>query len=180
YVMDEIFNMLESGEAAIGPYYAGDYLTMYENNTNLAFYYPEEGTNFFVDAMCIPTCASDKEAAEAYINFLLSPDIALEIAEYICYATPNSSVLENDEYSLKDNKYLYPSDEVLAKTQIFTYLPQETTDLVNDLWNSIAISGTNYTVLYICFGAVLVIVIAVAVFLGIRKKKRSVYEDTDE
>jgi spermidine/putrescine transport system substrate-binding protein len=63
YVMDEIFNMMESGEAAIGAYYAGDYFTMVDaqaENVDLQFYYPEQ-TNFYVDAMCIPSCAQNKE-----------------------------------------------------------------------------------------------------------------------
>ncbi len=64
YVMDEIFDKLESGEAAIGVYYAGDYLTMLENNEDLAFCVPEEGSNYFVDAMCIPKGAANKENAE--------------------------------------------------------------------------------------------------------------------
>ncbi|MBE6536157.1 MAG: extracellular solute-binding protein [Ruminococcaceae bacterium] len=99
-VMDEVFNMMETGEAAIGAYYAGDYLTMVENqaeNVDLRFYYPEN-TNLFVDAMCIPTCAQNKELAEAYINFMLGKEAATANAEYICYASPNSLVVNNPEY----------------------------------------------------------------------------------
>ena len=62
YVMDEIYNMMESGEAAIGAYYAGDYFTMVDaqaEHVDLQFYYPER-TNFYVDAMCIPKCAQTK------------------------------------------------------------------------------------------------------------------------
>ena len=99
-VMDEVFNMMETGEAAIGAYYAGDYLTMAENqaeNVDLQFYYPEN-TNLFVDAMCIPTCAQNKELAEAYINFMLGKEAATANAEYISYASPNSLVVNNPEY----------------------------------------------------------------------------------
>ena len=99
-VMDEVFNMMETGEAAIGAYYAGDYLTMAENqaeSVDLQFYYPEN-TNLFVDAMCVPTCAQNKELAEAYINFMLGKEAATANAEYICYASPNSLVVNNPEY----------------------------------------------------------------------------------
>ena len=99
-VMDEVFNMMETGEAAIGAYYAGDYLTMMENqaeSVDLQFYYPEN-TNLFVDAMCVPTCAQNKELAEAYINFMLGKEAATANAEYICYASPNSLVVNNPEY----------------------------------------------------------------------------------
>ena len=99
-VMDEVFNMMETGEAAIGAYYAGDYLTMVENqadNVDLQFDYPEN-TNLFVDAMCIPTCAQNKELAEAYINFMLGKEAATANAEYISYASPNSLVVSNPDY----------------------------------------------------------------------------------
>ena len=51
--MDEVFQKMEGGNAAIATYYAGDYLTMLENNPDLAYVVPEEGTNWFVDAMCV-------------------------------------------------------------------------------------------------------------------------------
>ena len=93
YVMDEVFIKMESGEYAFATYYAGDYELMMENNPDLAFAFPEEGVNTFYDAMCIPTASQNKKGAEAFINFMLEPEIALANAEYIYYATPNKSVL---------------------------------------------------------------------------------------
>ena len=101
YVSDEIFNKMITGSAAIAAYYAGDYLTMAseeDGNTDLAFYYPKEGTNFFVDAMCIPKNAKQKDIAIEYINFMLSEEIAVANAEYIGYASPNDVVKNNAEY----------------------------------------------------------------------------------
>ena len=85
YVMDEIYNMMESGEAAIGAYYAGDYFTMLDaqaDDVDLRFYYPER-TNYFFDAMCIPSCCQEKKLAEIFINFMLSEAPAIANAEYI-------------------------------------------------------------------------------------------------
>ncbi len=98
YVMDEIFDKMQNESAYIAPYYSGDYLTMYDVNDSLAFYYPEEGTNFFVDAMCIPECAKNVDAAHEYINFMLSPEAATANAEYIGYGCPNTTVREDPEY----------------------------------------------------------------------------------
>ena len=98
YVMDEIFNKMEAGEAAISSYYAGDFFTMYTENDNLAFYYPKEGTNKFVDAMCIPKDSKNKEAAELYINFLLDPEVCKQNAMTICYECPNTAVMQDEEY----------------------------------------------------------------------------------
>ena len=100
YVMDEIYNMMESGEAAVGAYYAGDYFTMVDaqaENVDLQFYYPSE-TNFYVDAMCIPSCAKNKELAEIFINYMLSEEPAIANAEYTYYASPNSAVYEHPDY----------------------------------------------------------------------------------
>ncbi len=140
YVMDEVFNKMEGSNAALAPYYAGDFLTMKENNPDLAFVYPEEGTNLFVDAICIPADAQNYEAALMYINFLCEPEIALANAEYICYSSPNSAVLENEEYSLKDNEYLYPDESVKANTQVFTDIDPETRSYYESLWESLKLS----------------------------------------
>ena len=70
YVMDEIFDKMEGGEAAMAPYYAGDAITMIDENPDLAFVHPEEGVNFFVDSMCIPANAKNKEAGEMFINYM--------------------------------------------------------------------------------------------------------------
>ena len=119
YVMDEIFNKMEGGSAAIAAYYAGDYLTMYENNGDLDFFYPEGGTNLYVDAMCIPKSSQNKLAAERYIDFMLMVDedfdegffkyymesmgkkfssAAVANAEYTYYASPNQKVVDDAGY----------------------------------------------------------------------------------
>ena len=61
-------------EAAIATYYAGDYLTMLETNPDLKYVVPEEGSNWFVDAMCVLKDAENKDEAEEWINFLCSTD----------------------------------------------------------------------------------------------------------
>ena len=98
YVNDEIFNKMTSASAAIAPYFAGDYVTMAADNEDLKFYYPKEGTNVFVDAMCIPESSSHKDAAKEYINFMLSEEVAVANALYVGYASPNTLVRESAEY----------------------------------------------------------------------------------
>lgn len=172
FVMDDIFNLMESGEAAIAPYYAGDFFTMKEINDKLAFFYPKEGTNFFVDAMCIPKDAENKAGAEAYINFLLEPDISLEIAEYINYMTPNTAVLENDDYTHKGNEILYPSEEVMSKSKIFRHLPNEVIDHMNTRWDEIKLGDLSVTVLIVCLAAVIAIIVAFVIYKKVQKKRR--------
>ncbi len=138
-VMDEVFNKMEGGNAAIAPYYAGDFLTMEENNPDLAFVYPKEGTNIFVDSVCIPANAQNVDAALMYINFLLEPEVALANAEYICYASPNTSVMENPDYYYYQNEILYPSTENLPKVQYFHDIDAEIRSYYEKLWQDILI-----------------------------------------
>ena len=146
-VMDEIFNMMESGEAAIGAYYAGDYLTMADNqadNVDLQFYYPDN-TNLFIDAMCIPSCVQNKELAEAYINFMLSEEAAVANAEYICYASPNALVYNSEVYKEDMGedaiKILYPENFDFAKAydaNCYKDLDKETKAYINKLWTNLS------------------------------------------
>lgn len=134
YVMDEVYGKMETGEAAIAPYYAGDFLTMLEINPDLAFSYPKEGTNIFVDSACIPKSAQNYDAAIMFINFLCEPDIALANAEYIGYASPNTAVVENEEYYYYGNEILYPTEENKPKTQYFTDIDSATRYYYENLW----------------------------------------------
>jgi spermidine/putrescine transport system substrate-binding protein len=140
-VMDEVFNKMEGENAAIAPYYAGDYLTMADNNPDLAFVYPKEGTNIFVDSLCIPKNAQNYEAALMYINFMLEPEVALANAEYICYASPNTSVIENEEYALYQNEILYPTEENKPKTEYFHNMDASIRTYYEKLWEEILLAG---------------------------------------
>ena len=141
--------MMESGEAAVGAYYAGDYFTMLDaqaDNVDLRFYYPER-TNYFFDAMCIPSCCQSKELAEIFINYMLSEEPAIANAEYIYYASPNSLVYESEAYreelGEEAMEVLYPGVENFrARYNEFAYrnLDADTLGYVNTLWESLKIS----------------------------------------
>lgn len=168
YVMDEVFNKMESGEYAFATYYAGDYELMAENNPDLGFAFPKEGVNSFFDAMCIPVATQNKKGAEAFINFMMEPEVALANAEYIYYATPNMAVMENDEYSLADSEAVYPEEEPV--NQVFHNLPIDTLQYSNNLW--MKVKGENDARgLYIGFFSVIFIVFVI-IILNIIKKNR--------
>ena len=134
YVMDEVYAKMETGEAAIAPYYAGDYLTMYEVNEDLAFFYPKEGTNIFIDSVCIPKSCKNYDAALMYINFLLEPQIATANAEYIGYASPNTAVINNPDYYYYQNKILYPDEKDMPKVQYYHDIDNEIRMHYEMLW----------------------------------------------
>ena len=135
YVMDEIFATMENEEAWIAAYYAGDCMTMMANNPNLAFYLPEnQGFNLFIDAMCIPTCCQEKEAAELFINFLCDPEIAAGNMEWIGYGTPLTAAKEYMDPEVISDPVTYPSDTVLANGSSYAYLPDDITRFVEKLF----------------------------------------------
>ena len=147
--MDEIFQKMEGGNAAITMYYAGDYLSMLENNPDLAFVVPEEGSNWFVDAMCILKDARNKSEAEEWINFIASTDCNLANMDYIWYASPNAEALEQypDYYLETYEEELDPGiyeimaapEETLERCTLYRNLPAEILKLYNDLWTKLGI-----------------------------------------
>lgn len=135
YVMDQIFDYMENEEAWIAPYYAGDYLTMVEENPDLAFYQPaEQGFNVFVDAMCIPTCCQEKEAAEKFINFLCDPEISAANMDYLGYSVPASESKQYMDPEMADSPVAYPSEETLKNATSFDFLPEEVSRLMESLF----------------------------------------------
>ena len=135
YVMDEIFAIMQNEEAWIAPYYAGDCLTMMGENENLDFYLPvDQGFNIFIDAMCIPTCAKEKEAAELFINFLCEPEIAGANMDWICYGTPLSAAKEFIDPETVADPVTYPDQESLVNGSSFAYLPEEISRYMESLF----------------------------------------------
>ena len=119
YVNDEGKDRLLGEEVAMGIAYSGDAVTLMEENPNLAYAIPKEGTNKWVDAMAIPKSAQNKKEAEMFINFLLDPEIAKMNAEYIGYSTPNEGALKLLDKDVTSNPVAYPPKSVMDKTETF-------------------------------------------------------------
>ena len=135
YVMDQIYATMQNEEAYIATYYAGDCMLMMEENPDLAFYLPEDqGFNLFTDAMCIPKCCKEKEAAELFINFLCDPEISGANMDYICYASPLSEAKNYMEEYLAESEVVYPSEEVLSKGTSYAYLSEDISRYVESLY----------------------------------------------
>ncbi len=194
YVMDEVFNKMETGNAAIAPYYAGDYFTMTWNceDYELCLFYPDEGSNSFLDGMCIPTSSKHPEIAEEYINFMLSVDedptknIAAINAEYICYGCPNVLVQEDPVYKyfveneMHEEGYdlLYGEGIFDFESEGFVCLDDETQYYLNECWDSLKIQDSSVGVVMpvICITLIALITVYLTV-QGIKKKRRARYWD---
>lgn len=172
YVMDQIFSKMEREEAWIAPYYAGDYLLMAQENPDLAFYFPEEGFNLFVDAMCIPKGCRNKEAAEAYINFLCSPEISGENLDYLGYSTPISAAKDYMDPDTAASEIAYPSEETLSNGVAFINLSEDTSRYTDSLWLEVKTQGGVDTYAIVSMCALVVLLALYFTVHGIRKRRR--------
>ena len=145
YAMDQIMEKMPNEEAYVAPYYVGDCLTMYndaiEYGTELKIVIPKEGTNLFVDAMCVPKTSTHKTEAEQFINFMLRTDVALANIQYISYTSPQSEAAAQhkqeliDEYGEEIAELIYPDD--FGKVEMFKTLSDEANQLMTDLWTDV-------------------------------------------
>lgn len=206
YVNDEIFNKMKSASAWISAYFAGDYLTMAADNTDLRFYYPTEGTNYFVDAMCIPKASKNYDIALEYINYMIGVEAATANALYIGYASPNQAVLDSDYYKeMLDYNYSIYDDEdnclvdaweiLYGKTKdeaniSYPYNPayedyykDESVDIqthVTSLWESLKTENSTELWVHITSAAIVIGVLGFAIrSTYIRKKQSKFYRDRD-
>lgn len=126
YVMDQVFIEMENDQATIAPYYAGDIYTMTTNNENLVGVLPKEGSNLFVDSMCIPANAQNVDGAHKFIDFMTSPEMSAANMNYITYASPVEGAAEFIDEDVKNSELVYPPDEYLDKCYTFHNIDDET------------------------------------------------------
>ncbi len=201
YVNDEIFNKMKSSSAYISAYFAGDFLTMAADNTDLRFYYPSEGTNYFVDAMCIPKTSRNPDVAAEYINYMIGVDAATANGLFVGYASPNRAVTESDYYKEKLS-YNYDTDAVNAWDVLYGKTKDEANknysfnpayedfykngDInvqshVNTLWESLKTENSTELWVHICSGAIVAGVLGFALYSSYIKKGRSkFYRERDK
>ena len=178
YVMDEIFNKMKSGSAAVAAYYAGDFLAMHEDNEELEFFYPREGTNIYVDAMCIPKNAKNADLAHEYINFMCSEEIGVANALYTYYASPLTTVLANEEYQSTMAEVheeaidiLYGEQTRTVPTQAYLNLSPDQLTMVNDLWEELKVESSIGVGIYVCCFTILGALVLLVVWQFLKKRR---------
>ncbi len=171
YVMDQIFDKMANEEAALAPYYSGDAVLMKKSNSNIGFVIPKDGTNRFVDAMCIPKSSNRKSEAEKYINFMCRTDVALANVEYTGYSTPHKEAYNQLDESVKNNEIFYPNADIINNTQVFVNLPSNINKLLDELWIQIKTGGNGNPILLLVILLTFVL-LYILVLLYKRKKLR--------
>ena len=138
YVIDQVRDKMIGNEAAIGVIYSGEAIYTQQENPNLEYVIPKEGSNLWIDSWVIPKNAEHKENAEKFINFLCRPDIALMNFEYITYSTPNTAARELiEDESIRNSKIAFPDLSTVPNLETFQYLGTKNDEVYNELWNKV-------------------------------------------
>uniref|UniRef100_UPI004056C8C6 ABC transporter substrate-binding protein n=1 Tax=Agathobacter sp. TaxID=2021311 RepID=UPI004056C8C6 len=137
YFVDEIGDEMISGNAHMALIYSGEAAYAMDYNENLAYAIPKEGSNLWIDSWFIPKTCKNESAARAFIDYLCRDDVAMANFEYVYYASPITSVVENLDEEVKSNEAVIPSKESLENCEIFIAIDDEKTALLNHLWQEL-------------------------------------------
>lgn len=124
YVLDEVRDKMIGNEAALSVIWSGEAPNMIEQNPDLAYVIPKEGTNLWFDAMAIPKASKNKEAAELFINYLCETESAYRNSDYIGYASPHSAAKEKLPEEITSNRLFYPEPSDLTNSEVFVDLAE--------------------------------------------------------
>lgn len=135
YLLDEAARTkVSSGNAAMAVIYNGEAYLAFEENENVAYAVPQEGTNIWMDSWVIPNTCQHKESAEKFLDFMCREDIAEMNFDYIYYSTPNQAVYDALDDDVKSEKAIFPDQSVIDNSSVFKYLGSDIEKYYTDLW----------------------------------------------
>ena len=160
----------------LGVYYSGDAITMIDDNPDLAWVFPEEGSVLSVDCMAIPAASEHQEAAEMFINFMCETDIGKANAEYIGYTTPMHDVWEVLDEDLKESEIAYPPEEAAAKEKVFTALSDDVNSELDVKWSEMkSYDEGGSSLLFLALLAAMVALACFNIWRKVRRRSRNQY-----
>lgn len=136
YYVDETADAMIAEEANIALCYSGEAALAMDENENLAYSVPEEGSNLWIDSWFIPKSCSNQKAALQFLNYLCKDDVAQKNFEYVEYASPITSVVENQDAEVLQNEAINPGDTI-ARCTLFTALDDEQSAVYTKLWQEL-------------------------------------------
>ena len=119
---EEIKTMMKLEEAPIGMGYSGDAAAVAEENPNVQYILPKDGSAVWTDNFAIAHTAVNIDGAYAFINFMLRPENAARNAEYVGYSTPNEKAKELMNPEVTSDETYYPSEEIINSLEHYEYL----------------------------------------------------------
>ncbi len=137
YVVDEVRDKMVASESKLGVIYSGEAEFTREENPDMAYCIPEEGTNVWVDAWVVTKDSRHKKAAAAWIDFMSRGDIAYKNFEYIYYSTPNTAAQQYMDEEELENEVLFPDLSKHKNLEAYRYLGEDVERLYYNLWKEI-------------------------------------------
>lgn len=125
YIGDTVKEKMIQAEGALAIVYSGDAMYSQNNNPDLEYAVPKEGSNGWYDAMVIPKDSKNKKEAEIFINYMNKPEIAARNSEYIGYSTANKAAVLLLPDELKNNPIYWPDDEIFSRCEIYKDLGED-------------------------------------------------------
>ena len=139
YLLDETKDKMVGGEAAIGVVYSGDAQYAIEKNENLVYVVPEEGSNIWVDGMCIPKGSKNVEGAMKFIDFMCREDVAAMNFDYIYYCSPIQAVVDGLDEEEAAQSTINPSEDVVSRCEYFNDV-EDVMSLYENVWMEIRLA----------------------------------------
>jgi len=139
YGTDDLRDAMIGDSGALAVMYSGDAAYCIQQNADLDYAVPEEGSNIFVDNFVILKDSKNKEAAERFINFMLDPKVSAKNTEYIGYSTPNVEALKQIDQSLLDNHAFNITQDQIERCEYYTDLG-DFIEYYNDVWMKVKTS----------------------------------------
>lgn len=138
YVVDQVRDKMIRNSAALGVIFSGEAIYMQRENPDLEYVIPDEGTNVWIDGWVIPSDCRNKEGAEAWINFMCDPEIALLNFDYITYSTPNDSARELiEDEEIRNSQIAFPEEAILNRCDVYNYLGSDGDMLYDKYWTKV-------------------------------------------
>ena len=137
YYVDETADAMIGEEAAIALCYSGEAALAMEENENLSYAIPNEGSNLWIDSWFVPKTCKNKDAAQKFLDFTLRDDIAMKNFEYVLYSSPITSVVEGMAEGYNNDPSICPAAEAVKNCEIYVALDAEKTALYNTLWQEL-------------------------------------------
>ena len=134
YYVDETCDEMVAENAAIAVCYSGEAAAAMAENDNLDYIVPKEGSNLWIDSWFIPKTCKNKEGAQEFLNYICGDEPAQLNFEYVYYASPIQSVIENQDAETKENEAINPPSDMLKNCEVYRALNDDDATLYNTLW----------------------------------------------
>ena len=132
--LDENSDLIK-GNYWVAMMYSGDALMLAEQDKNIIFVLPDEGTNLWLDSFTVLESSPKKKLAFQFINFLHEPENAAKLAEFLYNASPNKEARKLLPKEMLADPRIYPPKEITDKSEFYEPLPPRVLKRYNEIFS---------------------------------------------